>query len=236
VLVPEWPQDKRLYPSALLAMNCFETAGVTTEDRTRTAMYSAERRRDALKTESASLDQWLHALQTRVAVASLDAANSGRVAQLLNKTNQFNLRTRRCTEVELTDWASAPGHVLLACRVRDRFGDSGIVGIASVSLAGSEAHIEDFVLSCRVMGRGVEEAMLHALSESARRRGAARLVATHAPTPKNAPCLEFFRRSGLCEVSRGCFIWSLDDSYPLPRHVELLDQTTIAPEAAATSV
>src|SRR5262249_40105982 len=100
VLVPEWPQDKRLYPSALRALDCFEQPILTSEDLNRTAMYLEERKRMELKTNVPSLEEWLQTLDLRVRVEPLGSSNLKRVAQLLNKTNQLNLCTRRMTESE----------------------------------------------------------------------------------------------------------------------------------------
>src|SRR6185436_7160553 len=117
VLVPDWPEDKLLCPSALLALRCFDTPGITREDAERTQLYSAERKRDALMQQVGSLDDWLKGLAIRVKVEPLGAANLARTAQLLNKTNQMNLTTRRLAEPELSEWARGPGRSLWAVTV-----------------------------------------------------------------------------------------------------------------------
>jgi hypothetical protein len=151
----------------------------------------------------------------------LNEANRQRTAQLLNKTNQMNLRTRRMTEVELSDWAHAPTRRMWTFRVADKFGDSGLTGIASLELDHDTALVADFVLSCRVMGKRVEETIVHQLVEGARALGASRLVAHYEPTKKNAPCLEFWQRSGFERSGERVFTWDLSRPYPKPRAVEL---------------
>jgi FkbH-like protein len=109
-----------------------------------------------------------------------------------------------------------------AFSVRDRFGSAGLTGIVSVSIEGTTATIEDFVLSCRVMSRRVEEAMLHTAARFAREGGATTLVASYIPTAKNAPCLEFLHRSGMrVDASGQMFTWDLASDYPLPPSVTI---------------
>jgi FkbH-like protein len=222
VLVPDWPNDKTLAASTLLQLDCFDTAQITNEDQARAGMYSAEQKRDGLKTEMPTVEHWLQSLQTRVAVEELNASNRARVAQLFNKTNQMNLTTRRMSESELVQWASQGSRKLLAFRVADRFGDSGLTGILTLDFDGGTARVADFILSCRVMGRQVEEMMLAVAVECARRAGSAQLLAEFVPTAKNKPCHEFWMRSGFDhdEADRK-FTWKVDREYSRPSSVEL---------------
>ena len=138
----------------------------------------------------------------------------------------MNLSTRRLTKEELWSWSRENGNSMLVFRVSDKFGDYGLVGIASFRLeAGSQtdARIVDFVLSCRVMGRKVEETMLHVMSACARSEGATGLHITYIPTPKNQPCLRFFENAGL--VSNGddkVFTLHLREAYPKPATTHLV--------------
>jgi FkbH-like protein len=223
VLVPEWPVDRLLYEKALKELTCFDAAAITDEDRARTVMYVSERRREETKELAQSVEEYLLSLQLRISCFRLDAANLQRAAQLLNKTNQMNLATRRLTEAELQQWAATRGHHVFVFRVQDRFGDHGLTGLASLSESGPVAEVRDFVLSCRVFGRGVEETMLHSLVECARQQGARRIEATYRQTPKNQPCLEFFEsKSGFGrDGERDVFAWPVERPYPLPGHVAL---------------
>jgi FkbH-like protein len=225
VLVPEWPADRRLYPDALRSLDCFDKPTISDEDRHRSGMYVTERRRAELKQEAGTLEEWLRNLSIVVTVESLTAANLARVVQLMNKTNQFNLSTRRVTGPELLAWASRDGHQLWVCRVGDKFGDSGLTGIVSVERQNGRARIEDFVLSCRVMGRKVEETMLHIAVQWAREAGLEELYAVYKPTPKNKPCVEFLRRSGLQARAEHVFAWPLQQEYPVCPEIRLIDQT-----------
>ena len=224
VLVPEWPSDKLQYEDALTALTCFDTLTSTEEDQTRTRMYVAERERKAVKETAQSLDAYLAALGLTVTVERIGTTNVTRAAQLLNKTNQFNLTTRRMTEARYLEWSGAPGHDVFVFRVADRFDDYGLTGIASLSVNGAEGELSDFLLSCRVMGRGVEQTMLHVMAEHARSLGLARLIARYAPTERNAPCRHFFERSRFTPSDDGRqFTWELSDRYYMPRHVGLHD-------------
>jgi FkbH-like protein len=228
LLVPEWPRSPLEFASALRALDCFDAPTLSAEDRERGAMYVSERRRKQVQQTVPSLEDWLSTLELRVKVEELSAANLERAAQLLNKTNQMNLRTRRLSASEMRAWASAPEHRVLVFRVADKFGDYGLVGIGSLRLdrAAATANIEDFVLSCRVMGRRIEETMLHVLAAEARRAGLSSLRAEYLPTARNQPCLRFFHGSGMTQSSGDSdaspvFAWRLDRDYSLPECISL---------------
>jgi len=223
VLVPEWPNDPMLYASTLLAMDCFDTATVTAEDAARTAMYAAERKRTSAMQQVGSVEDWLRSLETTVRIEPLTDTNRERTVQLLNKTNQMNLSTRRLTDKELQDWLAQPNRALWTFRVADRFGDSGLTGIVSAEIDGATAHIVDFLLSCRVMGRRVEETMLHTVIAWAVSQGAKGVEAVFRPTEKNRPCREFFDRSPLAhDPSADRYTWSTDTSYPPPEAITIV--------------
>jgi predicted enzyme involved in methoxymalonyl-ACP biosynthesis len=151
----------------------------------------------------------------------------------------MNLSTRRLMMEEIWDWAQAPENTLLAFRVVDKYGDYGLVGIGSLSLNGdAEATVTDFILSCRVMGRQVEETMLHVLSIHARRLGAVRLRARCIPTSKNQPCLRFLEEIGLQRDGESTtFILDLSQPYPNPSAISLepAPETPVFPESLLRS-
>lgn len=222
VMVPEWPDDPMLYRHTLSNLRCFDTGRRTKEDIDRTAMYQAQQARSELKAQFASLDEWLRTLHTRVKVSPLNEADLVRAAQLLNKTNQFNLTTRRLSEQELTAWVAGGDRHVWTFRVTDKLGDSGLTGIASLDIEGDNAQIEDLVLSCRVMGRRIEETMLHVLLAFAAERGLKRLSAQYLPTAKNKPCLSFLESASARATADGhCFSWNAQDDYPLPLGIAL---------------
>src|SRR5207302_283858 len=144
-----------------------------------------------------------------------------RATQLLNKTNQLNLSTRRLNEAELTAWAESPHRGLWVINVSDRFGDAGLTGIVSIETQNGVAQVVDYVLSCRVMGRKVEETMLHIAVSAAREAGAHRVEARYLPTAKNKPCLKVFNSSGFQTSDQALFHWDSSQGYPLPEAIEL---------------
>jgi FkbH-like protein len=222
VLVPEWPDDKMLYRRALLELRCFDTPTVTSEDRRRTGMYLTERARRQAVAASGSLQQWLQSLNVVIGIEELNDANLKRAAQLINKTNQMNLSTRRLTEAQLMDWARRDRRKVWCISVEDRFGDSGLTGIVSVENGPDTTRVVDFVLSCRVFGRQIESAMMHLAVEDARAGGCRWLEAFFQPTEKNKPCLDFLNSSGLRRDADGAtFRWDLGQPYPLPEFITL---------------
>jgi FkbH-like protein len=221
VLVPEWPEDKRLYPQALRRLDCFDKPAISEEDRQRAQMYSAERRRTELKTQLGSVEAWLQTLDVTVKAELLNAASLGRLIQLFNKTNQMNLSTRRMTEQELLSWADAENRKVWSFHVADKFGSYGLTGILGVEIVNGRLQIVDFVLSCRVMGRKVEETMLHVAVDWARSAQAKEVYAAYLETAKNKPCLNFFQKSGLKCQSSHVFVWDVSHPFPLPSVVRL---------------
>ena len=223
VLVPEWPEDKVLYPSTLWGLRCFDTPSITKEDAERTQLYGSERKRDALLKQVGSLDEWLKGLGIKVKVESVNAANLARTTQLLNKTNQLNLTTRRLNEAELQEWLRAPERTLWTVTVSDRFGDAGLTGIVSLEADGQQGvgRIVDFVLSCRVMGRKIEETMLHLAVTEATRRGLLTVEALYLPTKKNKPVHSFFLASGFHSDDQKRFVWDPQKPFALPEAVAL---------------
>ena len=193
VLVPEWPADKLLYPKALDELDCFDAPALTDEDRSRGAMYVAERQRRDLQREVPSHEEWLRSLAITLHVEPYGPGNRTRIAQLLNKTNQFNLATRRMTEAELDAWLTVSGRHMLGIRVADRFGDAGLCGVLGTD-SGESLEITDLLLSCRVLGRRIEEAMLALACEQARDAGLTHVTATYVPTKKNRPTLDILTK------------------------------------------
>ena len=222
VLVPDWPQEISLYRKALLELTCFDTPSLTVEDRDRVKMYTVERNRNLLKNEVNSLEDWLHTLNTKVEIEEITEDNLVRTTQLLNKTNQMNVSTRRMTESGLMAWLEDSRHVMWVYRVSDKFGDSGLTGILSIEIESLRTRIVDFILSCRVMGRKIEELMLATAIQYAKSINAPEVHIQYLPTEKNKPCLEFLNKSGLIlNESNSTFIWDVSREYPYPECITI---------------
>jgi FkbH-like protein len=217
VYVPEWPKDPMNYVRAFLSLRCFDVPVVSQEDAERTQQYAAEKKREQLRTDVGSIDDWLSSLGIRVKFARLGPSNLARTTQLLNKTNQMNLSTRRLSEVELSAWAESSSREVWAVVVSDKFGDAGLTGIMSLEVQGKQARIVDYVLSCRVMGRKVEETLVAAAAHRARARGATEVVAKYLPTAKNKPCFGFWKGSGFAfDEAESTFRWDASAPFPFP--------------------
>jgi FkbH-like protein len=222
VLVPEMPNHVSGYADILRQLDCFDQTGLTAEDRTRTDMYVAERsRRDAAVSFSSAAD-FLKSLDIQIEIAPFGPDNARRVVQLLNKTNQLNLSTRRLTDRELEDWIeSGPARALHTVSVKDRFGDLGLTGIVSWDVKGGDLEIVDFVLSCRAMGREVERTMAAFAVAAAKLGGQSRTLARYRQTARNRPTLDFWNTSGFERHEDGLFVQTSADAYPIPDVVRL---------------
>jgi FkbH-like protein len=221
VMVPDLPADPMELPGFLTALRCFDNPFISTEDRARTTMYVADRQRVALKGEGRSLQEWLKLLELRVEAEALNEANLERAAQLFNKTNQMNLSTRRLTAPELLAWPRHDGRRLWTFRVADKFGEYGLCGIGSFVPDGSRGRLQDFLLSCRVMARGVEETMLCVVAQHARSQGCEELYAEFVPTPKNQPCERWFQSHPGMRQEQQTFRLSLSVAPEMPSHVQV---------------
>jgi FkbH-like protein len=220
VFTPDLPQSPSEYSAFLSSLGCFETMSLGREDFERTKMYQAERGRKEAMDMSGGLEGWLASLQIEVKAAQLRPDTLPRAAQLLNKTNQFNLTLRRLDEKSFWDWAEDPAHAIYTFNVSDRFGDFGLVGLASVSIKDGEAQIADFVMSCRVMGKKVEDALLGYTVARARASGAGRIVAPPVDGPRNQPAKTFFAAK-YTSPEEG----AIDpDQIVIPSHIKLLEE------------
>jgi FkbH-like protein len=197
VAVPELPDDPALFPACLADAGYFEGLAVTEEDRTRTYQYQTRVARETLAAEATDLPSYLSRLQMQLIVRPFDRIALQRVVQLINKTNQFNLTTRRYTEDEVLAVMTDPLAFGLQFRLLDRFGDNGVIAIViGRMIAHDEALIDTWLMSCRVLGRTVEEAMLSVVGAAARRLGARRLVGEYRPTAKNRMVSDHYRKLG----------------------------------------
>jgi FkbH-like protein len=194
VYVPEWPEDAMLYSQALLSLGCFDSPLFSTEDATRASMYAAERQRTASKSELGSVDEWLSSLEIVITWEEFKVENSTRILQLINKTNQFNLSTRRLTPDAFDHWIQQKENKLYSLRVKDRYGDSGLVGIVSVTIKGKETQVVDLILSCRVFGRKIEYLLLEKALVEAKLADCSGLTVRYLPTEKNKPTLSFLNQ------------------------------------------
>jgi FkbH-like protein len=208
VSTPELPEDPSLAPRCLADAGYFETVTVTSEDRARSGLYRANAARAELEAQATDLEAYLANLQMQLRWAPFDHINLPRIVQLINKTNQFNLTTRRMSEADVAGLIDAPDVLALQFRLKDRFGDHGIIAIVIArAIAEEEAptsyQIETWLMSCRVLGRGVETATLNVLAVQALARGAAQLLGVYRPTERNGIVADHYAKLGFrpCKAS-----------------------------------
>lgn len=212
VAVPELPDDPALYAATVAAAGYFEAVAFTADDAARAGQYAANLARESLAAAvggaSGDMDAFLDALGMTVDYGPVDALGLARVTQLLNKTNQFNTTTIRRTEAEVAALAADPAGLTLQFRLADKFGDNGIVSVMLLEPAGAEdgekaLELVNWVMSCRVFGRQLEEEALNILAETARARGVTEIRAAFVPTAKNAVVADLFPRLGFVSAGEG---------------------------------
>jgi FkbH-like protein len=192
VSIIDLPPDPMGYAAALRESPVFERLSLTDEDRDRGRMYAEQRARAELQSSAASLEDFYRSLQMEVDIATVQPETIPRAAQLTQKTNQFNLTTRRYSEQQIADIARDPHCRVYAIRVKDRFGDNGIVGVAVTRDQAGRCEIDTLLLSCRVIGRTIETAFLAHIAAQARQRGNTLLSGWFLPSQKNAPAKDFY--------------------------------------------
>lgn len=211
VAVPEVPEDPALYPRTLSAGGWFEAISFVEEDAKRADDYRAQAKRRELASTS-DVAGYLQSLEMICALKPFDAVNRARITQLVNKSNQFNLTTRRYTEPQIASVESDPDVFTLQVRLSDRFGDSGMISVI-IFRKQDDAWVNDtWLMSCRVLGRRVEEAVLAAVVRAARAEGVGRLVGEYIPTAKNRMVSGHYKKLGFEQTSDtdGHTTWVLD--------------------------
>jgi FkbH-like protein len=212
VTVIELPQDPMKYSEALRMAPVFERLVLSDEDRERGRYYAEQRQREEMEKSATSLEDFYQSLRQEVEIASVTTATLTRVAQLTQKTNQFNTTTRRYTEQQVSALAASPDWNVYSIRVKDCFGDNGIVGVVIVHDTSDVSEIDTFLLSCRVIARTIETAILSFLADRARAHDIKQLRGWFLPTKKNSPAKEFYRehQMRILEESDGNVLWGLD--------------------------
>jgi FkbH-like protein len=211
--VPEMPEDPALYARTLFAAGLFESLTLSSEDLKRSEFYQDNARRATLQKQVGNLQEYLASLEMELTILPFDAVGRSRITQLINKSNQFNLTTRRYTEAEVEALEHDPNAHGLQIRLRDRFGDNGMISVVVCRSESEDWLIDTWLMSCRVLGRGVEMAVLKELTETARRLGMRRLIGRYIPTERNTMVRDHYATLGfklLEEKPNGETVWELD--------------------------
>jgi FkbH-like protein len=212
------PEEVGLLPDLIASSGLFRNMSLSAEDLSRTDMIRQESARQQAA-GAMSREEFLSSLELVIDYIEVGEEHVGRVAQLTNKTNQFNLTTIRRTEAEIRSLVASDDHLVRAIRVADKFGDYGLVGVGILETTGLDWSIDTLLMSCRVLSRGIETAFLARLVEEASRHGARGLVGRYVPTAKNVLVQDLYPRHGFTEVSPGEFRAELTDITPQPDYV-----------------
>ncbi len=197
ITVPELPEDPANYLAFLQNMNLFETVASSNIDNQRTDQYRMEAQRSAEQSSYVTYDEYLLSLDMHAVAAPFDKFYFPRIAQLTQRSNQFNLRTIRFTEAEIQELASSEAHMTRYYCLRDKIGDYGLIGVVILDkLPDQNLFISELLMSCRVLKRGMEEFIINDIISIARAIGSSYVYAEYIATPKNAMVSEFYDRMG----------------------------------------
>jgi FkbH-like protein len=211
VAVPELPEDPAFYTRTFMAAGWFEAVTFVEEDARRADDYTAQVQRREMESSS-DVAGYLQSLEMVCSMKSFDPVGRARIAQLINKSNQFNLTTRRYSETQVGAVESDPELFTLQVRLKDRFGDSGMISVIIFRREGARWVNDTWLMSCRVLGRRVEEAVLAEVARVARQEGAVELIGSYLPTEKNRMVEKHYEKLGfsLVEANDKATIWRLD--------------------------
>ncbi len=204
------PEKPYLIPSVLDSLPGVENVRLTDEDRNKGEMYRSQIERKRFEESFDSLDGFLAGLDIEVGIEAANSFSIARIAQLTQKTNQMNLTTRRYTEANIQSFAGGPDIHVFSVSSKDRFGDNGIIGVVIIKIRQDECIIDTFLLSCRVIGRNIEGAMMGFIAEFARRRGVKTLLGEYLPTAKNKPAADMYEKMGFLSIGEGLFSADLE--------------------------
>lgn len=206
ITVPDLPDDPALYLSYIRSLDLFETASFSSADADRTEQYRQEADRSALVAKFESYDEYLRALEMSAQAAPFDKFHYPRIAQLTQRSNQFNLRTVRYTESEIESVANDDNHITRYYCLHDKYGDYGLISVVIMDRRDDNSlFISEWLMSCRVLKRGMEEFIVNDIIRTARQSGCKKVIGEYIPSPKNAMVADLYERMGF-EKSGGYYI------------------------------
>ena len=212
VAVPELPKDPALYSRTLIAAGYFESIAFLEEDSKRSSFYHENAKRAQILNQSSDMDAYLKSLDMEVNFAPFDTTGRARITQLVSKSNQFNLTTKRYTELEIKNFEDSPIFYTRQIRIKDTLGDNGMISVIVCKKNSDYWEIDTWLMSCRVLGRKVEEAALQDIVTNARDNGATKLIGFYSPTDRNMIVKDHYKKLGFNKTSGNLKIevWELD--------------------------
>ena len=225
VLVVELPNDSSQFAQIITKMKEFDVLKITEEDVKRNEMYLVQKKRTELKNKIVDFDEFLKQMNIEVNIKKADSFTIPRISQLTLKTNQFNLTTKRYQQEEISSFSSDKDRIVECVQVSDKFGDNGITGVYIIEKKDSKEWIIDtFLLSCRIMGRKVEEAMLYQIIEKAKNLGIKKIKGKFIPTKKNKPAENFYSDCGF-KKEGDYWVFNTDQVMKKPEQIKLRNNT-----------
>lgn len=226
VAVPDVSQVEQ-FISILDRNGYFEVTTLSADDARKTEMYHARAQAARESAGFSDYGEYLDSLQMKALICRFEPMYVQRIAQLTNKSNQFNLTTLRCTEDVIRSMSDDENYVCLYGKLKDKFGDNGVVTVIAGEQVQHCLHMRLWLMSCRVLKRGMEDAMMNTLAEDAQSRGIERILGYYYPTAKNGMVKDFYLSMGFCEVSRdekGNTVWELKvgEYQPKETHIEVI--------------
>jgi FkbH-like protein len=203
VAVPEVPEDPAYFIQTLDRLRLFEAVTVSTEDLARTESYRADSKRHALASSTQDIDEFLRSLEMAARIGPVSAVSLERAVQLISRSNQFNLTTRRYNNTDVLEMSASPGWITRTVSLRDRFGDTGLISVLLARIESDTLVIDTWVMSCRVLKRGVERLLRNEVVAAARDRGLRRVLGEYIPTAKNGLVRDHFRSLGFEQTGGG---------------------------------
>lgn len=202
VAVIELQKSAPLMRKQLQEFAFFDSLTFSAEDKKRNQMYASEQNRKKIMSESSSLEDYLKGLELVVEISSVTNEEIPRVAQLTQKTNQFNLTTKRYTEADISQFVSSNSHDVIFMRLSDKVSDLGIIGASIISYEKDIAQIDTLLMSCRALGRGAETALLSTIVDLSKKRGAVKLSGEYIKTAKNAQVADLYSKNNFIEINK----------------------------------
>lgn len=206
ITVPELPEDPAMYLQYLRSLGLFETASYSAADANRTQQYREQAERTVFEASFQSYDAYLEGLDMKAVAAPFDAFHYPRIAQLTQRSNQFNLRTVRYTEAEIEEISQDNSHICLYFMLKDKFGDHGLISVVILDKQPeSTLFVSEWLMSCRVLKRGMEEFIVNKIIQTAAEQGFQKVVGEYIPTPKNAMVRDLYEKMGFARTGEGLF-------------------------------
>ena len=218
ITVPELPEDPAMYLEYLYSLNLFETASYSNADKDRTKQYQVEAKRVSLSKTFTNEADFLKSLNMTSTVSGFTKFNTPRVAQLSQRSNQFNLRTIRYTEADIESMAQNPDVIDLSFTLEDKFGDNGLIAVIIMKKQDKETlFVDTWFMSCRVLKRGMENFTLNTMVEYAKAKGYKRIVGEYIPTPKNKMVEMHYPNLGFSKIESASNQYLLDLTSYIPK-------------------